>query len=78
MSRNLLDKGAAYQNDIKKVILKIGVNGATEVINRDLEIYSTDELINAFSYKYRFFNAEENRVQEAAIYSPYNNFAMKG
>ena len=62
MSRNLLDKGVTYQNDIKKVIIKIGVNGATEVINRDLEFYLTDELINAFSYKYKFFDVEENRV----------------
>ena len=48
------------------------------MINRDLEFYLTDELINAFSYKYKFFDVEENRVQETAIYSPYNHFAMRG
>ena len=76
-SRLFLEKGPAYQNDIKKVTLVVGFGGTIiEKIPFDFQL--TTEWINNYSSSYKFYDIEENKVRDCKIYSPHNHLQNDG
>ena len=77
LSNKLATKGAAYQNDIKTVLFKISEPGVAPQ-TENLELTLNDEIIDAMSFKYRYYDVEEYKFKEAKIYNPYNHFREAG
>ena len=73
----MLEKGAAYQNDIKEVKLWRGAPGTTFESTSFL-FQLSDEVIERFSYQYKFDDVVENKVRNCKIRSPYDHFFNKG
>ena len=72
LSNELNTKGADFQNDIKSVLFKINDSGfipQTETLN----IILTNEIIDAMSYKYRYYDVQEYKFKEGKIYDPYKH-----
>ena len=77
LSQKLLEKGAAYQNDIKKLRLYLGVPG-TIFTKVNYEFWLSNAQNKQFSFNYQFYNMEEQKIRDCTIYSPYNNFSERG
>ena len=77
LSNELAKKGAAYQNDIDSVLFKTNEPGLASQTEK-LSVILTDELIDAMSFKYRYYDVEEYRFKEGKIYDPYKHFRDLG
>ena len=72
-SRLLLEKGPAYQNDIKTLYLWRGVPGTIlEKVSFGFSLSAAN--INGFSWHYKFCDVEEKKIRDCKIYSPYDKF----
>ena len=76
-SRLLLEKGAAYQNDIKEVKLWRGAPGTAFECTSFL-FQLSDDVIEHFSWQYKFYDVVENKVRNCNIYAPYDHFFNRG
>ena len=66
-SRLMLEKGPAYQNDIKRINLVVSFAGTIiEKISFDFQL--TTERINQYSWSYKFYSNEERKVRDCKIY----------
>ena len=70
ISRELLTKGADYQNDIKEVFLRM--------ILKDSEKYTltldlNNVILDIMSFKYLFYDTEEKKNRFCKIYNPYKH-----
>ena len=75
-SRLLLGKGAAYLCDIDYLMLK-----SEWYIKDSNHIYRFKlypEIIDNYSYKYKFWDTIEKTIRDGQIYSPYSQFLGKG
>ena len=73
----LLEKGPAYQNEIKNMKLYIGVPG----IYTHVPVYPfhfSNAQIQNFSYDYRYYNLKLFKIKDCSIYSPYRHFRKRG
>ena len=77
LSWKLLEKGAIYQNDIKKSKLYLGGPG-TIFTKVNYEFWLSNAQIKHFSFNYQFYDMEEQKIRDCAIYSPYNHFSERG
>ena len=75
-SRLLLEKGAAYQNDINYLLLK--TLWYVKNMNYTYRFKLFPEIINQYNYKYKFFNTVEKKIRDCQIYSPHSQFIGKG
>ena len=75
-SRLLLEKGAAYQNDIDYLVLKTLWH--VKDMNYTYRFKLFQEIINQYSYKYKFFDTIVKKITDCQIYSPYLQFVGKG
>ena len=65
LSHLLLEKGPAYQNDIDKVFLFIGVPGTvTQKIDYDFGLSNAQ--INNFLYKFQFYDVKEQKIKDCS------------
>ena len=76
-SRLFLEKGPAYQNDIKRVHMRLGVPGRTHEKIYFYFVLSAAN-INTYSWHYKFYDVEENKIRAYGIYSPYEHFLKHG
>ena len=76
-SRLLLEKCPAYQNDIKRVYMWLGVPGRTHGRIYFYSVLSAAN-INTYSWHYKFYDIEENKIRDCRIYSPYEHFLKRG
>ena len=76
-TRLLLEKGPAYQNDIKRVYMRLGVPGRTHEKIYFYFVLSAAN-INTYSWHYKFYDIEENKIRDCRIYSPYEHFLKRG
>ena len=70
-------KGADYQNDIQSVLFKINEIGLANRSEK-LGVILSDEIIDATSYKYRYYDLDEYKFKEGKIYDPYKHFRELG
>ena len=77
LSNKLAKKGASYQNDIKAVLFKVSKVGLAPQSEK-LDIILNDEIIDAMSYNYRYYDVEEYKFKEGKIYDPYRHFRGLG
>ena len=76
-SKLLLEKGPAYQNDIKTVFLWRGVPGSiSEKINFDIVLSAAH--INLYSWHYKLYDVKENKIRNCKIYLPCEHFKNRG
>ena len=76
LSRLLLEKGAAHLCDIDYLMLTSEwyVKDYNSVYR--LKLYP--EIIDNYSYKYKFWDTIEKQIRDGQIYSPYFQFLGKG
>ena len=48
----------------------------TSINNLSYKLYLTDEIIDAFSYKYEFLDTEENKIKKCKIYDQYQHLKV--
>ena len=48
----------------------------TSINNLSHKLYLTDEIIDAFSYKYEFLDTEENKIKKCKIYDQYQHLKV--
>ena len=75
-SRLLLEKGAAYlcDNDYLMLILEWYIKNYNSIYR--FKLYP--EIIDNYSYKYKFWDTIEKTIRDGQIYSPYSQFLGKG
>ena len=71
-SRLLLEKGPAYQNDIKKITLVVGFAG-TIIGKIPFDFQLTTERINQYSWSYKFYDSEKYKVRDCKTYSLHDH-----
>ena len=76
-SKLLLEKGPAYQNDIKRVYMRLGVPGRTHEKIYFYFVLSAAN-INIYSWHYKFYGVEEKKIRDCRIYSPDEHFLKQG
>ena len=77
LSQKLLKKGAAYQNDIKKLRLYLGVPG-TIFAKVNYEFWLSNAQIKHLFFNYQFYDMEEQKIRDCTKYSPCNHFSERG
>ena len=77
LSNELATKGAAYQNDIQIVLFKISKPSVAPQ-TENLQLILNDKIIDAMSFKYRYYDVEKYKSKEAKIYNPYKHFREAG
>ena len=72
-SRLLLEKGAAYQNDIGWMTSAIAeyFNFSGFGVTYNFILYS--KTIDKNSYKYKFYDTVEKKIRDCKIYSPFSH-----
>ena len=76
-SRLLLEKGPAYQNDIKTVFLWRGVPGSlSEEINFDIALSAAR--VNLYNWHYKLYDVKGKKIRDCKTYSPYEHFKNRG
>ena len=70
ISRELLTKGADYQNDIKEVYLRMILKN-DERYTLTLDLNNT--VLDIMSFKYLFYDTEEKKQRFCKIYNPYKH-----
>ena len=74
-SRELLDKGAAFKNDITHVTTFLTPNfNLPNVAPQKYKLVLNPEDINNNSYKYQFYDVVDKRLKFGKIYSPFPHF----
>ena len=77
LSNELATKGADYQNDIKTILLKIQEFGLVfQTENFDLIL--DNNIIDVTSFKYQYYDVDEDKFKEGKIYNPYKHFREIG
>ena len=75
-SRLLLEKGAAYLCDIDYLLLKL--QWYIKDSNHTYRFKLYPQIIDNYSYKYKFWDGKEKAIRDGPIYSPYSQFLGKG
>ena len=75
ISRELLDKGADFKNDIAYVTSTLTDNyDLPEIAPKKYNIVLDPKVINDNCYKYQFYDNVDKRIKFAKIYSPFSHF----
>ena len=72
----MLNKGSAHLNDIDYLTLE-----STWYVKESNHIYRFklwSDIINQYSYKYKFWDTVEKKIRNCQIYSSYSHFIGKG
>ena len=69
-SRLLLEKGAAYQNDVDYLLLK--TYWYVKQMDYTYRFKLFPEIIDQYSYKYKFLDTVGKKIIDCQIYSPYS------
>ena len=72
----MLNKGPAHLNDIDYLTLE-----STWYVKESNHIYRFklwSDIINQYSYKYKFWDTVEKKIRNCQIYSSYSHFIGKG
>ena len=73
-SRELLDKGAAFKNDISQVTSFLTPNFNLPLLApQNYKLVVDPKVINDNCYSYQFYDAVDKRVKYAKIYSPFSH-----
>ena len=77
-SRLLLEKGAAYQNDIGWMTSAIAgyINFPGVGVTYNFTLYQ--KTIEENSYKYKFYDTVEKNIRDCKIYSPFSHYKGNG
>ena len=77
-SRLLLEKGAAYQNDIGWMTSAIAgyINFPGFGVTYNFTLYQ--KTIEENSYKYKFYDTAEKNIRDCKIYSPFSHYKGNG
>ena len=77
-SRLLLQKGAAYQNDIEWLISATARYYNFSGFGVTYNFITYPKIIDKYSYKYEFFDTKMKRITDCKIYSPFSHFKGNG
>ena len=82
-SRELLDKGAAFKNDLTYMTTFLTPNfNLPDLAPQKYKLLLDSVVINNNSYNYQFYDKTDKRIKFAKIYSPFshfkNGFVFKG
>ena len=72
----MLNKGPAHLNDIDYLTLE-----STWYVKESNHVYRFklwSDIINQYSYKYKFWDTVEKKIRNCQIYSSYSHFIGKG
>ena len=73
-SRDLLSKGATYQNDLGYLTATLTDNfNLSCVAPQKYELVLDAKVVEDNCYKYQFFDTTDNRMKFAKIYSPFSH-----
>ena len=77
-SRLLLEKGAAYQNDIGWMTSAVAnyYNFSGFGVTYNLILYP--KIIDEYSYKYKFYDTVKKNIRDCKIYSPLSHYKGNG
>ena len=77
-SRLLLEKGAAYQNDIGWLTSYIADYYNFPGFGVTYNFITYPKIIDEYSYKYKFYDTKMKKITDCKIYSPFSHFKGNG
>ena len=77
-SRLLLEKGAAYQNDIGWLTSRIADYYNVPGFGVTYNFITYLKIIDEYSYKYKFYDTKMKNIAYRKIYSPFSHFRGNG
>ena len=73
-SRELLDKGATFKNDITQVTSFLTPNfNLPRLAPQNYKLVLDPKVINDNCYRYQFYDTTDKRIKYAKIYSPFSH-----
>ena len=76
-SRLLLEKGPAYQFDLSLIELALSFPGMEKKVD-EMYFLSYPENMDLYSWKYEFYDSNDNQIKNCKIFSPYTQSKNEG
>lgn len=70
LSRELIGKGADFQNDIQEITLKSSLDSTAKF---DFKLNLTDDIIDIMSFKYDYYDTVDKVQKKCEIYDPFKH-----